>query len=251
MLDFLVTSRSRRRLLQLLWTGNESGSVKELAERAGVGFASAWRELRAMQAIALVVSSREGAAEVFAANTSHPLADALRSIVVAPARTAINDRADRRTRSALRALGAPLLEGAARRPVGDVEETIVRGVQLAHHDPAVARSMPVCLYRQRNALRPALLEHWARQLGEKRSLGFFCDLTSALSKDPRFVEWAAGLRDRRCVAQRDFFPSTSRSLLARQAADLNTPAAARRWGLRMNLGMDAFTSTFEKFRHAT
>lgn len=251
MLDFLVSSRARRRLLELLWGKGDAGSATALAGRAGIGFASAWRELRGMQAHGLVVSSQERGVEVYRANVAHPLAHALRALVVGPAKPAVeDDERTRRTRAELRAIGAPLVEEATRNPKGDIEESIVRGVQLAHRDAAVARTLPVCLYRQRDALQPERLVHWARKLGEKRALGFFLDLTTTLSKDPRFVGWAAPLRDRRCVAERDFFPAASRSALARRAARRNTPAPARRWGLRMNMGLEAFASTFDRFGHA-
>lgn len=251
MLDYLVTSKARRRMLQLLWGQDATGSATELAERAGVGFASAWRELRAMQAIELVVSSREGSAEVFRANRAHPLGRALAAIVRGPART-VASRRDHRLRAQLRALGAPLLAEEPATPRGELEATLARAVQLAHRDPAVARTLPVCLYLQRDALRADRLVHHARQLGEKRAMGFFLDLTTELSRDPRFATWTAPLRDARFKAQRDFFhgQASSRSPTERRLADARTPAPARRWGLRMNMDMDAFRSTFERFTDA-
>ncbi len=55
-LDYLVTSRSRRQLLRALWARGASGSVSELARASGVSFAAAHRELEAMRAADLVRS---------------------------------------------------------------------------------------------------------------------------------------------------------------------------------------------------
>jgi hypothetical protein len=244
MLEFLVTSKARRRLLQLLWSQGEQGSASQFAKLARVGFASSYRELRAMQALGLAVSERKEGAEVYRANLSHPLADALRELVVAPARPA--EDSDRHLRGQLKALGAPLQE-SEENPVGLLEEVVVRGVNLAHRDPDVARTLPVCLYRQRHTLQATQLHHFALQLGEKRSLGFFLELTAVLSGDDRFANWTSTLRDRRCKASLDFFHTASRSRLQREVADLKTSAVARNWGLRMNMDMEAFRSTFDKF----
>jgi hypothetical protein len=205
-------------------------------------------------------------------------------------------------RAQLAALGAPLHHEAVEPSRGPVEETVVRGVHLAHRDPDVARTLPVCLYRQRSTLDPERLrEHAARLgacpsnaenghvleelshfdavfdlpggfsqtqavheracvptsltsidysdrlLGEKQALGFFLDLTAELSGDRRFAEWMKPLRDRRYRTSRDFFHSASRSRRQLQLAEEKTPEAGRRWQLRMNMDLDAFRSTFEKF----
>lgn len=247
MLDFLVTSKTRRRLLKLLWGTEESGSASQFAKLARVGFASAYRELRAMQALGLVVTERKGGAEVYRANSSHPLADTLHNLVVAPVRST-EDQEVQRLRGQLKALGAPL-RAQSEEYTGTLEETVVRGVSLAHRDPDVARTLPLCLYRQRHVLRADRLRYHALQLGEKRALGFFLDLTAALSGDNDLAKWTKLLRDRRCTASLDFFHNGSRSRLQRQIADDNTPLVARQWGFRMNMDMDTFRSTFEKFAH--
>jgi hypothetical protein len=248
-LDFLVTSKARRRLLQLLWGLEQAGSASQLAELAGVGFASAYRELRAMQAQGLVVTDRQGGAQVYRANRTHPLADALRAMVAAPAPRATEDADEaRQVRGQLAALGAPLQHEPVEPSPVPVEETVVRGVRLAHRDPDVARTLPVCLYRQRETLDFERLSEFALQLDEKRSLGFFLALTATLSRDDRFAKWAKSLRDRRWTkTPRAFFYASFRSRREQQLAEERTPPVARSWGWRMNMDLDAFRSTFEKF----
>jgi len=213
-----------------------------------VGFASAYRELHAMKALGLVTSERADGAEVFRANDSHPLADALRQLVAAPTRLGDDDDA-RCVRGQLVALGAPL-QADAEALSGTIDEAIVRGVHLAHRDPSVARALPVCLYRLRETLDPESLRRHAIRFGEKRALGFFLDLTTELSGDRRFAAWAKPLRDQRCTASRDFFHIGSQSRRHQRLAYEKTPRVARRWGLRMNTDVEAFRSMFRKFVHA-
>jgi hypothetical protein len=247
MLEFLVTSKARRRLLDVLWRQDAGGSITQLAALAGVGFASAHRELRGMQEAGLTVVERGDSGLTYRANRAHPQSDAVRALVATPTQHVTAGPDARRLRAQLAALGAPLHHEAVEPSRGPVEETVVRGVHLAHRDPDVARTLPVCLYRQRSTLDPERLREHAARLGEKQALGFFLDLTAELSGDRRFAEWMKPLRDRRYRTSRDFFHRASRSRRQLQLAEEKTPEAGRRWRLRMNMDLDAFRSTFEKF----
>lgn len=249
MLDYLVTSKARRRMLQLLWGRGDSGSAAELAELAGVGFANAYRELHAMVAFDLATSTREHGAEVYRANRSHPLAAAVQALVATPPRS-VDNRQARALRGQLRTLGAPLADAPARVPADALEETLVRGVRLAHRDATVARTLPVCLFRLRDRLSAERLHRCALDYGEKPALGFFLDLTAELGHDDRFRAWTERLRDRRRTSASDFFHSANRSVDAKQQAEEKAPACARRWGFHMNMDLDAFRSTFDRFAHA-
>lgn len=246
MIDFLVTSKARRRLLLLLWSEGACGSASALAERAGIGFASAYRELQAMRRLDLVRTGRQGAALTFTANRAHPLADALMKLL-APARVepALGPD-DAQLRSRLAALGAPVL--AAQRTKArprNVEETLVAGVALAHRDPAIARALPVTFFRQRERIDPERLVELARDRAEKAAVGMFLELTTKVSGDPRFASWARKLRDRRVHTRRPFFYTRAGLLRGKQAPD-RSPAAAHRWGYRLDLALPDLQSMFEK-----
>jgi hypothetical protein len=245
-LDFLVTSKARRRMLLLLFGEGASGSATELAKRARVGFAGAYRELRAMRAIGIAVAGRGRRGQTYRANRRHPLAGALKALVTAPT-LPLDAEGDRRTRGQLIALGAPLF--GSPRPVVSAEKALVRGVDLAHRDGTVAAVLPVCLYRQRDALDPERLAAHARRFGEGQAVGFLLDLTATLSGDRRFARWAARFRDRRRTGATSFFIG-GHAARSRKVAERNTPPLARKWGLRMNLGLDAFSGTFYKHARA-
>lgn len=249
MLDFLVTSKVRRRLLDLLWRRNASGSASDLARRAGVGFAGAYRELQAMQRVGLVAADRSAGGVTYCANTAHPSAGTLRSLVESVGVVLFPAEPDR-IRGQLRALGAPLLEEPADVPAGPVDEIIVRGVALAHSDPGIARALPVCLFRVRDRLDPGRLGVCARRMGERHAVGFFLDLTAELAGGETFSGWSRPLRDHRRKLANDFFFGPAGSGLQRRLAEERTPDAARRWGFRMNMDLESFRTLFEKFVHA-
>jgi hypothetical protein len=250
-LEYLVTSKARRRLLSLLWGQEVRASASQLADLAGVRFAGAHRELRGMLRHQLVDSTYEGGAQVYFANHDHPDCNLLRRLVasrppVAPPRSAEADA----LRASLQSLGAPLRGPMADVPPQDLETTLVAGVKLARRDPVVARALPLCLWRQRDALDPRALALAARREGEKHALGFFLELTGELSGNPRFARWAASLLDRRVQTKSPFFhlPATRASAeLARQ----NEFPIANRWGFTMTTNLDSFRALFDKFAHAS
>ena len=238
-----MTSKTRRRLLALLWGEDAHGSTAELAELAGVAFAGVHTELKAMQRTQLVVSERVGNKEVFSANADHPHAATMRALVASDAPSAPPPRKeDQRLRRKLAALGAPLA-GVAPLKVAPAEamETLVHGAALARRDATVARSLPLCFWRLRDSLDVKALAALAARPEDKHAVGFFLELAGELGGDRRLAGMAELLRDRRRRSTHDFFLSPSGC--SETARDF--PLAAR-WGFRMNMGLDSFRALFEK-----
>jgi len=248
-LGYLVTSKARRRLLELLWGQGARGSVTELAKRAGVGFANAYRELHAMKRLGLAVSERKTGAESFRAGAGHPLAAALRALVAAPGAGTPDGEAEW-TRGRLRTLGAPLPAEPAELGGIPLEEVLVRGVALAHRDPAVARALPLCFWKSRDRINPQRLREAARSLGERQAVGFFLELTAELSGDRRLAEWSQLFRDRRRKLAQDLFLAPAGARFQSRLAEERAPAVARRWGFRMNMDLESFRTLFDRFAHA-
>ncbi len=251
LLSYLVTSRARRELLRLLWRAGAEGSVSALARRAGVSFAAAHRELSAMRAAGLARTRREGVALVYAANPGSPQAARLRELVMeddaAPLPSA---RDSEKVRTWLSAAGAPLLVSRpATGPMPALEQVVAEALALSHGDAAVARVLPLVLWRHRDGLDHEELARQASLRNEGQALGFFLELTGSLGGDPRLKARARPLRDRRRTRARPFFtPAPGRRELA--LAQARTPALARRWGYLMNMSLESFASTFEKHRDA-
>jgi hypothetical protein len=246
-LQFLVTSKARRRLLQLLWGEEARGSASELADEAGVAFATAHAELKAMRQFGLVRVERDGRRDVYVANFEHPDGEALKTLLRgSTSGWAPSKENDDDVRGWLRAVGLPLRVPEAKAPAPSLSEVLVEGVRLARRDPTVARALPLGFWKQRGQLdADDLLEHVSRP-EEKHALGFFLELTGQLGGDRRLKALAKKFKDKRLTAERDFFllpPTASR----RKLAESRTPAVAKRWGFRMNMDTEAFASLFEKF----
>jgi hypothetical protein len=242
-LQYLVTSKVRRRLLGLLWTEGKTGTASELASLAHVSFASAHAELKEMTRARLATSAIEGSREVYQANVAHPVAKALQEVLVAGAAPVPANIEDDELRRSLAGLGAPL-RGVSKVavPVDERMSVLARGAVLARRDPTLARCLPLCFWPLRDSLDVAALGELASRAEDRHALGFFLELTGDLGGDRRLGGLAETLRDGRITAQRDFFMSSPRGGLAREF-----PTAAK-WGFRMNTDFESFRTLFDKFR---
>lgn len=243
MLNYLVASKTRRRLLRLLWVDGMKASVSELARMAHVSFRAAHKELNKMYAAHLAKRTVKGTATVFEANQDHEGAEALRSLLSQPSYNRFDD--EPHVRSWLSTLGAPLPEEPTDR-VPDVATVLAHGVKLARADASVARSLPVFVWKNRDKLDSKRARVVASQLGERHAVGFFLDLTGTLAGDRSLQEASASFRDLRRRSVQDFFVGQY-SAMERQLADSRSPDTARNWQFRMNMTMDTFASTFRSF----
>jgi predicted nucleotidyltransferase len=82
MLERLMGSRTRVRLLEILLLGGKPLYVRELARRTGANINSVRRELRNLEEMGLVESRREGPLKFHSANRDSPLYDDLRSLLL-------------------------------------------------------------------------------------------------------------------------------------------------------------------------
>jgi hypothetical protein len=223
MLDYLVTSRTRRELLRHLWGQGESGNVSELARACGVSFAAAHRELEAMKAAGLALAERQGTSLEYRADRRHSQADVLISLLTpAPG----GGRAERAT------------EEAHPGP----EDALVDRFVLSHGDEAIALSVPAALWRQRDGLDYGRLRRAATRRNERHALGFYLQLTSQLSGDPTFRRRAIFLLDRRRTAVRPFFSAAG----AADAPSGKSLPLARRWGYVLNIDLERFAAAFKR-----
>lgn len=248
MLQYLVKGKVRRRLFTLLWGDGAAGSVSALSRLAGMTFSAVHRELEAMRSAGLVDRERAGTELHYRARTDHPHATLLRQLAQLPTDAVSATRADRdeTVRSWLASAGAPLGAPKARAPLPPLEEVVAESLSLAHRDAAVARVLPLVLWRLRAQMDLDRLVLEATRRDERHALGYFLELAGTLGGDDRLVRFARPLADKRRTKKRWFFAGPhGRHALA--AARRNTPPQARRWGYLMNMGVDSFKSTFDKF----
>jgi DNA-binding transcriptional ArsR family regulator len=221
MLDYLVTSRARRELLRRLWLDGDSGNVSELARSCRLSFATAHHELEAMKAAGLALAEREGTSLEYRANRRHPQADALIGLLTPAAH------------------GGVLVKPATGDPRPGREDAFIDSLVLSHEDEEAALTVPTALWRQRDALDYGRLARAATRRNERHLLGFYLQLTSLLSGDPRFRRRAIFLRDRRRTMTRPFFTSGT------EASGKPLPLALR-WGFRLNMDLARFAAAFTR-----
>lgn len=242
MLSYLVSSPSRRLLLEALWQYGMRGSVSALAKKAFVSFASAYRELHAMLAHDLVTTSQEDGVTVFGANEAHPLAASMRALV-SYRRNPKPSPDTAGLRAQLASLGAPIGTNEKEAPpVDDLEAVVVAGTELARHEPSTARAFPLLLFRQAEHLDFERLGVLARKRHVRHALGFLLALTGKLARDPHLTRAAHRLRDRRVRRQPFFYAPPRREPYPPTGFPL-----AYRWGFRLNMDEATFASTFERF----
>ncbi len=251
MFDYLVTSKTRRTLLELLWRDGLSGTATELANMSGVAFAGAYKELKAMAASDLAETEWRNGRKVFSANRAHPMAGLLRKLVK---KQHVEKNKHKEESKALREhlafLGLPVsAQKTAPGPNVSVESLLVEAASLSQEDTSVARSLPVLFFKFRNSLDFDTLKHESLNRGNKHRVGFFLELAGELSRDKHLTEASNNFMDHRFKVPQPFF--NNQSTLSQQLAEMRTPHLARKWGWRMNMGQDAFESTYEKFSRET
>ena len=236
-------------LLRALWSDGAEGSVRSLARQNRLSYSSAHAELKRLEHAGLARSTLMGNSLVYRANRSHPDADAMDRLVRAAtdrSPTPADDPEPAQVLAHLKALGAPVREATEPAVRLTPEEAVARGLRLAHNDPALARSFPVLLARNRGRLDMERLRQRATALGEKQSLGFFLDLTAQLAGDRELETLAHTLRDRRVRRTKNFFHGVE-GKHARHLSELRTPPVARDWKFRMDMDMENFRQLYRKF----
>jgi hypothetical protein len=198
----------------------------------------------------LVVTEREGRRKMVRANDSSPDVDAVRRLLaeLAPARHTAPASADL-VRAWLGHYGAGLLVvvHVPSEEVPSLEEAVVQGLRLAHHDATVAEVLPVVLWKQRERLDLGKLAQLATKHDETQALGLFLALTGQLGGDRSLVRAADTMRDGRYRRMRYFFLADGRSDLGRELARMHTPRLAKRWHFYLNMPLEGFASHFRKF----
>lgn len=155
--------------------------------------------------------------------------------------TEVASTGDRQVRAEIQSLGAPLYGTPAK--VDDLEGTLVRAFELSRRDATVACVLPLCLYYSAYKLDSDRLLSLSKCEIDKRVAGFFLDLTYRITKDACFHSWSQKFQVD-VSEEQPFFEE--KTVFSRKLAEQNTPAVARVWGWRMNMGLDAFESMFEK-----
>lgn len=248
LLDFLVTSKTRKELLRVLFGQDVVASGHQLSKLVGGAYSLVHYELAAMRKEGLVMSRKEGRAVVFRKNDKYPERKALETLLDVKKESVMLGKQvdDQRVRLNLARFGAPLsVDGESENDLS-LEETLALALGLSRRDATVARVLPVVFAKNKDRLDLPRLEYLARKQGVLPVLGFFLDMTGSLTRNPGLRADARRLMDRRRKRMEPFFVRRKFSEFENRLAEANTPPVARSWHFLMNMAMDSFESLFQK-----
>lgn len=247
LMEYLVTSETRRELLRLLWVDNVEASGHQLAQLAGGAYSAVHGELQAMTKEGLATSQPKGRAVLFKKNEVYRFGEALTSLLGLPAaEDSKSEPTDADVRLNLFKFGAPLAVHGRSQLDLSLEETLASSLGLARRDATVARVLPVVFARNETGLNMARLEFLARKQNALPVLGFFLDLTASLSKNRKLRKDARRLKDRRRRRDVNFFVDRKFSRFEEELNRRNTPDLAHSWHFLLNMRMDSFKDFYEK-----
>ena len=245
LLEYLVSSRTRREVLRTLRAHAEGLTVNELSRLAGVTYSGAYREVGRLRRVSLISTRRVGRALLCTWKAAKPAATVMELLLDGRGSKGPGSPTDEELAWNLRRWGAPLVETGTPGLDLSLEETLAHAVGLSRRRPEVARVWPVVLARNRSGVDLGDLAAAGRRLGQKRALGFLLSLSATLLRDKTLAAFAGHLRDRRSSVVRDFF-LTEHGVRARRLAQKRSPALARQWLFWMNMPMESFESFFRK-----
>jgi hypothetical protein len=128
-----------------------------------------------------------------------------------------------------------------------LETIVLRAVEASRSDPALARMLPVFLWRIRDSIDMDELVTRSRRRRLAPALGYFLELTAELGPWRGFDRAIESLReDAKPNRPVHFFHEVRKHPFEAMAAEARTPAEARRWGLLTGTPTDSFVTYFRK-----
>ena len=249
--SYFLKSDEHRAFLELLVSGSTAYSKTDLAKLSGLPYATTHAEVAKLEAMGLLEKETSEGSSKYRMALSPAMREAFFLVFNLKSRDA-TVKSERDLRASLQELGAPLvldvLPTFRSFPEQTLEETLVRASVQSKKDPSMARTLPLALFRNFDSLDPELLKYWATKLNAKQEVGMFLELSADLAKSPKLKKLSRNFKDKRVKETKDFFETSSP--LMRKLSERNTPEVARRWKFRMNMSMDSFQSTFDRFRAA-
>jgi hypothetical protein len=131
----------------------------------------------------------------------------------------------------------------------DLEHIAVRAVAASRRDPAMARMLPVFLWRVRDELNLQKLTLEANKRKNGPALGYLMEVAAKLGGWKGVEVALAKLRSHAHPSRPEyFFHGTANHPFAAMVAEQRTPTEARKWGLLTGTPTDSFETYFQKVR---
>lgn len=240
---FLKTEKHQK-LFQLLWVQGMTTSVREFSLMSELPYATTYDLFVKLEKMGFVRQVKKGRANLYSGVASSHEVEALKKYLgyslEQPTTFADYDE-----------MNLPLVgsfEDLNKEKAQSKEELLVKVVFFAKSKSSLLRTLPLLVRRLGVNLDFNQLSYWSKKYHVERELGFVLDLTGHLAHEKKYSSLAKQFKDNRWSKFTTFLESESNLKgFQKVLVEENTPELAKKWYLKMNMGMDSFESHFSKF----
>lgn len=246
-LEFLFKNTESAKLAELLWVEKLEASVNELSHLSGLSYTTTYDELQRMKSLKLVKMKRNGKATYYSSALTDELTAAVKNLFEKVKTGNVKN-------VSFNEYNLPLLgdyDELLKNDKTSAEELLIKAVKFSKKNATLLRVLPLLVKRMGENLDIHQLEYWSKRYDTHRELGFLLDLTTELTKNKKFSKLARSFKDKRW-SKSDYYFEGDRELKGFQAmlVDKNTPDLAKKWYLKLNMGLDSFESFYNKYEKA-
>lgn len=244
---YLFKTQEQAKLAELLWVDKVNASVNELSHLTGFSYSSAHEELQRMKSLNLVKMQRDGKATLYSSALTDVEEEVVKNLFTTTGM-------ENKKRVSFNDFNLPLLGDFSELLTDEQlepEELLVRAVKLAKKNATLLRVLPLMLKKMGDELNLYQLVYWGKRYGVNRELGFLLDLTAEITKNKKFSKLARQFKDKRWSKPEYFFNSDNNlSGFQAKLTEKNTPELAKKWYLKLNMGLDSFQTLYAKYEMA-
>lgn len=238
-----LKSDKHQKLFELLWDKSLTASVREFSLMSGLPYATTHELFAKLKKMGLVSKAKSGRANLYSGVAQSPEVEALKKYLGG------DDHVS--TFADYKEMDLPLVgsfEDLNKERAQSKEELLVKVVYFSKRKSSLLRTLPLLVRRLGLKLDFNQLAYWSKKYHVDRELGFVLDLTGNLSHEKKFCLLANKFKDQRWSKFTTFLESESK-LKGFQAmlVEENTPELAKKWFLKMNMGLDSFETHYSKF----
>lgn len=241
--NYLFKNKESARLVELLWVDKVEASVNELSQLSGLSYSTTHEELQKMKSLDLVKMERSGKATLYSSALPEEEANVLVSLFA-------KKKEEAKQTVSFDDFEMPLLGDYSelQNEKMEVEELLVKAVYLSKKNASLLRALPLLLRKMGDNLDSNQLAYWSKRYETNRELGFLLELTAQLTKNKKYSRLANKFKDKRW-AKPDYYFERDFGLKGFQAiaVDRHTPELAKKWYLKLNMGLDSFQSFYSKY----
>ncbi len=242
LITLLLKTNQHKKLFELLWQKQFTASVREFSLISGLPYATTHDVLLKLKKMGLVQKKQMGSSTLYKAVKSTEEIEKLKNFLHIDIKNKFADYKE---------MDLPLIgefNELNQESAQSKEELLVKTIYFSKKKSSLLRTLPLLVHRLGTTLDINQLIYWSKKFHVNREIGFIFDVTSSLSKNKKFNTLANKFKDKRWSKPIAFLDSeTKLNGFQELLMEANTPALAKKWYLKLNMGMDSFASHYFKF----